>query len=119
MTRKTKNSLGGRPFRTPQDVRPANRKCPAANLGGIAEAYKILGFPSANPLYEAISSGLLRLSDGKEKEVRDRRKPGAKKPRYQFHIPIAKSAWQNHLINGEQFDEQNKLRYFAEPGRSL
>lgn len=46
------------------------------------EASKLLGLPSNRALYEAITSGLLRLG----KEVRDRRLPGRKKPRYQFHI---------------------------------
>ncbi|NJL41952.1 MAG: hypothetical protein HC899_38860 [Leptolyngbyaceae cyanobacterium SM1_4_3] len=47
------------------------------------EACKRLGYPSTKVLYENISSGLLRLG----KEVRDRRSPGRKKPRYQFHVP--------------------------------
>ena len=47
------------------------------------EAAKLLGFPSSKGLYEAIASGLFRQG----KEVRDRRLPGRKKPRYQFHVP--------------------------------
>jgi hypothetical protein len=47
------------------------------------EACRRLGYPSTKVLYENISSGLLRLGN----EVRDRRKLGRQKPRYQFHIP--------------------------------
>lgn len=56
---------------------------PDAEWVDANEACKRLGYPSTKVLYENISSGLLRLG----KEVRDRRKPGRKKPRYQFHIP--------------------------------
>ncbi|HEY9697076.1 MAG TPA: hypothetical protein V6D10_07420 [Trichocoleus sp.] len=47
------------------------------------EAAQQLGLPSKQALYNAITAGLLRTG----KEVRDRRLPGRKKPRYQFHIP--------------------------------
>lgn len=45
-------------------------------------AAKHLGFPNAKALYDAVSKGLLRVGT----EVRDRRIPGRKKPRYQFHL---------------------------------
>jgi len=45
-------------------------------------AYQKLGFDSAEQLRESVRSGLLRLGH----EVRDRRKPKAKLPRYQFHL---------------------------------
>ena len=45
-------------------------------------AYQLLGLDEAEQLREAVRSGLLRVGH----EVRDRRKPQAKLPRYQFHI---------------------------------
>ncbi len=45
-------------------------------------AYQLLGLNDAEQLREAVRSGLLRIGH----EVRDRRKPQAKLPRYQFHI---------------------------------
>lgn len=45
-------------------------------------AYKLLGYDEAEQLRDAVRSGLLRVGY----EVRDRRKPQAKLPRYQFHI---------------------------------
>jgi hypothetical protein len=45
-------------------------------------AYKMMGLDDAEQLREAVRSGLLRVGH----EVRDRRKPKAKLPRYQFHI---------------------------------
>lgn len=45
-------------------------------------AYTLLGLDSAEQLREAVRSGLLRVGQ----EVRDRRKPQAKLPRYQFHL---------------------------------
>lgn len=45
-------------------------------------AYHLLGLDDAEQLREAVRSGLLRLGN----EVRDRRKPKGKLPRYQFHI---------------------------------
>lgn len=45
-------------------------------------AYALLGLDTAEQLREAVRSGLLRVGQ----EVRDRRKPQAKLPRYQFHI---------------------------------
>lgn len=47
-----------------------------------SSAYELLGLNDAEQLREAVRSGLLRLGH----EVRDRRKPKAKLPRYQFHI---------------------------------
>lgn len=46
------------------------------------EASEELGFPNKAALYSAITAGLFRMG----KEVRDRRLPGRKKPRYQFHL---------------------------------
>ncbi|NJO73290.1 MAG: hypothetical protein HC833_05675 [Leptolyngbyaceae cyanobacterium RM1_406_9] len=45
-------------------------------------AYQLLGLDDPEQLREAVRSGLLRVGH----EVRDRRKPQAKLPRYQFHI---------------------------------
>ncbi|MBD2019218.1 hypothetical protein H6F43_03350 [Leptolyngbya sp. FACHB-36] len=45
-------------------------------------AYHLLGLDDPEQLREAVRSGLLRVGH----EVRDRRKPSAKLPRYQFHI---------------------------------
>ncbi|NJL21201.1 MAG: hypothetical protein HC895_10875 [Leptolyngbyaceae cyanobacterium SM1_3_5] len=45
-------------------------------------AYTPLGLNDPEQLREAVRSGLLRVGH----EVRDRRKPKAKLPRYQFHI---------------------------------
>ncbi|MGB3493914.1 MAG: hypothetical protein WBA57_14385 [Elainellaceae cyanobacterium] len=45
-------------------------------------AYKLLDLDQAEQLREAVRSGLLRIGH----EVRDRRKPQARLPRYQFHI---------------------------------
>ena len=44
--------------------------------------YSLLGLDDAEQLRDAVRSGLLRVGQ----EVRDRRKPQAKLPRYQFHI---------------------------------
>lgn len=48
----------------------------------VNRAVTLLGYPSAKAIYEDIAAGLLRVG----KEVVDRRKPGRKKPRYQFDI---------------------------------
>ena len=45
-------------------------------------AYELLDLDEPEQLREAVRSGLLRIGY----EVRDRRKPRAKLPRYQFHI---------------------------------
>lgn len=45
-------------------------------------AYQMLGFDNPKQLREAVKSNLLRVG----KEVRDRRKPQSKLPRYQFHL---------------------------------
>jgi len=45
-------------------------------------AYQMLGFDHPKQLREAVTSGLLRIGH----EVRDRRKPNGKLPRYQFHL---------------------------------
>ncbi|WP_204140308.1 hypothetical protein [Halomicronema sp. CCY15110] len=47
------------------------------------DAYELLGLDSPEQLREAVRGGLLRVGC----EVRDRRKPNASKPRYQFNIP--------------------------------
>jgi hypothetical protein len=47
-----------------------------------SSAYSLLGFDDAEQLREAVRSGLFRVGQ----EVRDRRKPQSKLPRYQFHI---------------------------------
>ena len=45
-------------------------------------AYELLGLDDPEQLRDAVRSGLLRIGH----EVRDRRKPRAKLPRYQFHL---------------------------------
>jgi hypothetical protein len=45
-------------------------------------AYELLGLDTAEQLRDAVRSGLFRIGH----EVRDRRKPNARLPRYQFHI---------------------------------
>jgi len=60
-----------------QAVSPANRQWYDTD-----PAYQMLGFDHSNQLREAVRSGLLRVGH----EVRDRRKPMAKLPRYQFHL---------------------------------
>jgi hypothetical protein len=45
-------------------------------------AYELLDLDNAEQLREAVRSGLLRVGH----EVRDRRKPNARLPRYQFHL---------------------------------
>ncbi|NJO67422.1 MAG: hypothetical protein HC832_08815 [Leptolyngbyaceae cyanobacterium RM1_405_57] len=47
------------------------------------EACKRLDIPAQRFCMKTYLRGLLRLG----KEVRDRRSPGRKKPRYQFHVP--------------------------------
>lgn len=47
-----------------------------------SQAYSMLGYEHPKHLYDAVSSGLLRLGH----EVRDRRKPGSRKAIYQFHV---------------------------------
>ena len=61
-----------------------NHAAPASNRQwyDTDPAYKLLGFDKAEQLREAVRSGLLRVGH----EVRDRRKPQARIPRYQFHI---------------------------------
>jgi hypothetical protein len=48
-------------------------------------AYKRLGYESRARLYGDIAAGLFRIGT----EVRDRRKPGRKKPVYQINISLA------------------------------
>lgn len=49
------------------------------------KAWGPLGYPSYNALYKTIQSGLLREG----KEVRDRRKPGARIARWQVNLAAA------------------------------
>lgn len=60
-----------------QPTSPANRQWYDTD-----PAYQMLGFDDPKQLREAVRSGLLRVG----LEVRDRRKPNAKLPRYQFHL---------------------------------
>jgi hypothetical protein len=60
-----------------QATSPANRQWYDTD-----PAYQMLGFDHPKQLREAVSSGLLRIGH----EVRDRRKPNGKLPRYQFHL---------------------------------
>lgn len=54
------------------------------------KAWEPLGYPSYSALYKAIQSGLLRNG----KEIRDRRKPGARIARWQVNLAAA----QKHLL---------------------
>jgi hypothetical protein len=47
-----------------------------------AEAAAMLGYDDPRQLRQAVHSGLLRVGI----EVRDRRKPNSRKPRWQFHV---------------------------------
>ncbi|MEM6451032.1 MAG: hypothetical protein AAF703_12020 [Cyanobacteria bacterium P01_D01_bin.105] len=51
----------------------------------LSQAWEPLGYPSYNSLYKDIHSGLFR----KGKEVRDRRKPGARIARWQINLAAA------------------------------
>jgi hypothetical protein len=50
---------------------------------GLQSAWRELGYPSYKALYEDVNQGLFRVG----KEVRDRRKPGAKIARLQNKLP--------------------------------
>ena len=52
---------------------------------GLKDAWKPLGYPSHTAIYKDLQAGVLRVG----KEVRDRRKPGAKIARYQVNITAA------------------------------
>jgi hypothetical protein len=47
-------------------------------------AYQILGLDSPKQMRKMVADGILRVN--KDDEVRDLRSPGARLPRYQFHI---------------------------------
>jgi len=51
----------------------------------LDNAWKTLGFPSYNACYKSVQSGLFREG----KEIRDRRKPGAKIAKWQINIALA------------------------------
>lgn len=51
----------------------------------VHKAWESLGYPSYNALSKAIQSGLLREG----KEIRDRRKPGARIARWQVNLAAA------------------------------
>lgn len=59
-----------------------NQAEPTERWVSLRQAWKPLGYPSYDALYADVQSGLLRLG----KEVRDRRKPGAKIARYQIDV---------------------------------
>ncbi|NEQ28926.1 MAG: hypothetical protein F6K28_60275 [Microcoleus sp. SIO2G3] len=61
---------------------PAHSVSPLRQWYDTDPAYTLLGLDDPEQLREAVRSGLLRVGH----EVRDRRKPKAKLPRYQFHI---------------------------------
>jgi hypothetical protein len=61
---------------------------PAVSQGGwvsLKDAVVPLGYPSYKALHKDVAVGLFRLG----KEIRDRRKPGAKVPRLQINIEKA------------------------------
>ena len=66
---------------------PLAEPTPTEEWVDVNEACETLGFPDNEALYRAIRSGLFR----KGTEVRDRRLPGRKKPRYQFHVARCQS----------------------------
>lgn len=73
-------------------VAPQQTTAPQTEWVDGTEAAKALGFPQVKTLYEAIATGLFRLSDEKEdREVVDRRLPGRRKPRYMFHVENCKA----------------------------
>ncbi|GAB4350706.1 MAG: hypothetical protein OHK0047_44690 [Leptolyngbyaceae cyanobacterium] len=49
-----------------------------------AEAAALLGYDDPRQLRQAVHSGLFRMGV----EVRDKRKPNARKPRWQFHVEL-------------------------------
>lgn len=51
----------------------------------LEDAWEKLGYPSYNALYKTVQSGLFREG----KEVRDRRKPGAKLAKWQINVALA------------------------------
>ncbi|MBD1856592.1 MULTISPECIES: hypothetical protein [Leptolyngbya] len=51
----------------------------------LEDAWEKLGYPSYSALYKTVQSGLFREG----KEVRDRRKPGAKNAKWQINIELA------------------------------
>lgn len=70
------------------EVLTGNSVNPSTDRGGwvdLKSAVDPLGYPSYKSLYGDVVAGLLR--DGKE--IRDRRKPGAKISRYQINIEAA------------------------------
>lgn len=48
----------------------------------LKDAVEPLGYPTYNALHKAVQSGVFRMG----KELRDRRKPGAKLARLQIHL---------------------------------
>ncbi|MEP0918964.1 hypothetical protein NC981_19205 [Leptolyngbya sp. DQ-M1] len=51
----------------------------------LEQAWERLGFPSYHACYKAVQSGLFREG----KEVRDRRRPGARRAKWQVNIALA------------------------------
>jgi hypothetical protein len=51
----------------------------------LKNAWEPLGYPSYNALHSAFRRGLFRAG----KEMRDRRNPGTKRPRWQINIELA------------------------------
>jgi hypothetical protein len=51
----------------------------------LDKAWEELGYPSYSALYKDVNAGVFRVG----KELRDRRKPGAKIARYQINIAVA------------------------------
>jgi hypothetical protein len=51
----------------------------------LPEAVEPLGYPSYDALYKGVTSGVLRVGH----ELRDRRKPGSRRPIYQINLALA------------------------------
>jgi hypothetical protein len=51
----------------------------------LQDAVDPLGYPSYDALYKGVTSGVFRVG----KELRDRRKPGSRRPIYQINLALA------------------------------
>lgn len=66
---------------------PAQDAQPSSDWVDVNVAREQLGYPSNDALYRDVRDGLFRSG----KEVRDRRRKGSVKPRYQFNLPACHS----------------------------
>lgn len=63
----------------------AGDSSPPQDWVSLQEAWRPLGYPSYDALYKAVSDGLFREG----KELRDRRRTGAQKARWQINLAAA------------------------------